>query len=240
MKLIGIDCAAQPRNVGLAVGILDRESVRVTDLGSGWAADRIASELGGSEVALLAVDAPLGWPLSLATELADHQAGQPIRTEPNRTFRRDTDRFVRQLTGKQPLDVGADRIARVAWSALALLADLRQQAHKRIGLAWQTELTETACIEVYPAATIIMHGLAWRGYKGNEPDNRQRRQEILVALSKEIIVPDILIEQVLENDDVFDAMICLLAAADFLSGYCAEPADSQMARREGWIWVRKA
>jgi hypothetical protein len=240
LKVIGIDCAVQPKNVGVAVGFVVDRKVNVTDAnaGAGTVVERVVSEIEDSAVALLALDSPLGWPVALGAELAAHRAGQPIITYPNRVFRRDTDRFVRQQTGKQPLDVGADRIARAAWAALTLLADIRERTGKPIELAWRNELTEPACIEVYPAATLETHGLSSRGYKGNEPHHRQRRATIVAALAGDLTMPDSVAAKAIANDHVLDAVICLVAAADFLAGSCALPADADSARREGWIWFK--
>ena len=41
-------------------------------------------------------------------------------------------------------------------------------------------------------------------------------------------------------DHALDAVLCLVAAADFLRGDVVQPlpADLASARREGWIWFR--
>lgn len=41
----------------------------------------------------------------------------------------------------------------------------------------------------------------------------------------------------LAQADVLDAVVCLLAAADFLAGACPPPEHLDRARKEGWIWV---
>jgi hypothetical protein len=41
------------------------------------------------------------------------------------------------------------------------------------------------------------------------------------------------------SDDALDAALCCAAAADFMSGNVFEPQDIDLARKEGWIWVRK-
>jgi hypothetical protein len=46
-------------------------------------------------------------------------------TAANAMFRRTTDLFIQQKLKKTPLDVGADRIARTAYAALAILGTLR-------------------------------------------------------------------------------------------------------------------
>jgi hypothetical protein len=42
-----------------------------------------------------------------------------------------------------------------------------------------------------------------------------------------------------EDDDVLDAVLCVLAGADFLSGQAYAPGDMPLARKEGWIWVKR-
>jgi hypothetical protein len=37
--------------------------------------------------------------------------------------------------------------------------------------------------------------------------------------------------------DALDAVVCLLAAKDFLDGAAIRPTDLAMAQREGWIWI---
>ena len=43
----------------------------------------------------------------------------------------------------------------------------------------------------------------------------------------------------LQNADVLDAALCVVAALDFLSGEGMPPDEPKVARREGWIWVRR-
>jgi hypothetical protein len=35
-----------------------------------------------------------------------------------------------------------------------------------------------------------------------------------------------------------DAVLCVAAGIDFLAGAALGPDDPEVARREGWIWVR--
>lgn len=41
------------------------------------------------------------------------------------------------------------------------------------------------------------------------------------------------------NDDALDADICVLAGADFLGREVMDLVKIVVAKREGWIWVRK-
>lgn len=43
----------------------------------------------------------------------------------------------------------------------------------------------------------------------------------------------------LSDDNALDSAICVLAGQDFLLGHCADPTDPALAKKEGWIWVRR-
>src|SRR5204862_1418897 len=77
-----------------------------------------------STSAVLAIDAPLGWPVALARTLFTHRAGERLSSPANDMFRCTTDSFIQRELSKTPLDVGADRIARTAHAALRFLEDL--------------------------------------------------------------------------------------------------------------------
>lgn len=238
--LIGIDCAAQPGNVGIAIGEIVDGVVVIERLYAGHK-DPAAIVAGAIEApALLAFDSPLGWPADLGTTLATHRAGDPVVIEPNTLFRRETDRFVRRAIGKQSLDVGADRIARTAHAALGLLADVRERSGLPIDVAVsQSDRADALCFEVYPAATLRSHAIEARGYKGRRPENIDARLTLIDALMPRLRIDDAIIDTAVASDDALDAAICCLSAADFLAGECYEPEDPELAAKEGWIWVRR-
>jgi hypothetical protein len=160
-----------------------------------------------------------------------------ITTAPNEMFRRETDRFVQRTVGKTPLDVGADRIARTAHAALGMLDKLRRETRKEIPLAWNPELvSEIEAIEVYPAATLSAHGFRSTGYK--KPESRAAREEIMSQLTH-VLTPPADKSKMLNSADALDAVVCLLAAKDFLDGSAMAPEDLDLAHREGWIWVAR-
>lgn len=239
--IIGLDCAAQPQNMGLALGRLQQGALMIEGVHSGGSFEAVVEQVlawlnESSEPVLLAFDAPLGWPAAMGQHLAGHAAGDVITPAANDFFRRETDRFMRHQLGKQSLDVGADRIARAAHSALRLLQALRQHSGRPLPLAWQPSLTESAVIEVYPAATLQVCGIAARGYKG------RRGKAIRVAMLKALAAHWQLAlnpAPLQTNDNVLDAAVCLLAGADFLQRRCFFPLDETLARKEGWMWVRR-
>ena len=45
-------------------------------------------------------------------------------------------------------------------------------------------------------------------------------------------------EALLGNADLLDAAICVLAGRDFLDWKVLPPENPDLARKEGWIWIR--
>jgi len=241
VTIIGIDCATKDNKIGLALGHFDENKAYIDKVIVGSretpVVETVVDWMGQCVSALLAVDAPLGWPVGLVQALCFHEAGGPIQLAANEMFRRLTDREIKRKIGKQPLDVGADKIARTARAALRLLQDLRARTGKEIPLAWKPCVGSRACvIEVYPAATLAAYGVKDSGYKGKE--GRVARQAILEFLGKKVGLPKdtALMES---KDDALDAALCVLAGVDFLRGEVLEPTEIPVVKREGWIWVRK-
>lgn len=240
IRIIGIDCATQAKNVGLARGTFANGKTQIDEviLGSGNTPliDIIADWTYDNSKVLLAFDAPLGWPISLGKELQDHEAGNPLKTEPNQLFRRSTDQFIKSKIGKQPLDVGADRIARTAHAALGLLEEIRIRTNQAIPLAWEPVIQKgKSAIEVYPAATLIAHKINASGYKRRESIELRK---ILVDDLRTLLDLPANVSLMENNDDALDSVICVLAGADFLSGQVYLPTDQILATKEGWIWVK--
>ena len=240
--LIGIDCAVDRKKVGLARGRLHQGRLTVTEVRLGSNIEPLLAVSGWIEgPTLIALDAPLGWPAMLGDVLVRHAAGCRIEQDGNEMFMRHTDRVVWDRTKKRPLEVGADRIARTAVSALCLLTDLRARTGIPIPLMWRPGDLDVnvGAIEVYPAVTLKARGLNEKGYKGNGVTHRKAREVLRTSLAREF---DSLVKPaaIVATDHSLDAVLCLLAAADFLRGEASPPPPEhrERARREGWIWVR--
>jgi hypothetical protein len=93
-----------------------------------------------------------------------------------------------------------------------------------------------AAIEVYPAGTLEASGVQSSAYK--KSNQRNIRRQLMEWLATQADLPDNLTLP-LEDADALDAMLCVLAGADFLSGKSYPPKDLPLARKEGWIWIRK-
>ena len=225
--LLGIDCATNPKKAGLALGEAIGGVLRILRCTTGskrMSPAMIAFEwLKEYEDVLIALDAPLGWPKPLGLSLSEHKAGMPIKVDPDKLFSRATDKAIRERLGKKPLEVGANLIARTAVAALALLDELRRSAGRQIPLAWApVEGERWQAIEVYPSATRRSHGAPDIG-------GSLKGLEKLIDYSS--------VSSILEKSkDAADAVVCVLAAADFLTGRAIAPRDRELAFLEGWIW----
>jgi hypothetical protein len=246
IRIIGIDCATRTEKNGLAAGWLDRGELRVESAVAATADLPLAEQVlrllpagPSEEPALLALDAPLGWPQAMGQLLGAHEAGRPLEVEADALFRRETDRMVRRLYGKTPLEVGADRIARTALAALKMIGELERRSGTRVPLAWNPTMPESpAAIEVYPAGTLRANRLNTAGYR--VPEAAETRSGLLEELER--IYRFSLTQAgrgLLSDPHAFDAFVCLLAAVDFLEGRATAPKEPQRLRREGWIWIRK-
>lgn len=240
LQMLGIDAAVNPANTGLAIARRSHGKWRIDSLATGQKQTGIAQQMAGllnpSAPVLLAVDAPLGWPTDFVTNLSAHRAGEALDAEPRLLFTRETDRVVHRHTGLTPLSVSADRIARTAVAALAIVDALRNALGQPLPLLLNpTECRSGGLIEVYPAATLKQRGLPSRGYK--KPEARALRNGIVDGIAQAL---DLNGHEIacLDSDHCLDAVLCVLTAIDFLEGNCLSPATPERAAREGWIWFR--
>jgi len=235
-QIVGIDCAAQAKKVGLAYS--KGRSVEGVVAGVPDPAEQILDWVDWDLPVLLAMDAPLGWPKPMAIELSQHRPGVAIQTAPNDFFRRRTDRVVHAALRRPTLDVGADKIARAAHGALQLLNDVRSRSGQSLPILWDIPHgSESGVIEVYPAGTLKSHGYPYQGYKSNKPEQAALRRVIVGHVAKVLTLPETSIMS--ENADALDAVVCVISGLDFLSGLCIEPGDDlEVAKTEGWIWLK--
>ena len=125
------------------------------------------------------------------------------------------------------MEVGANLIARTAHAALTLIAELSERLKTEIDLAWLSNWPgRIAAIEVYPAATRITLGVP-RGSGSLVGFERRVRYDGGAAPA---------------SKDARDAVVCAIAAAEFLAGRAIAPTNGQeaQAKQEGWIWAGPA
>jgi hypothetical protein len=225
--IIGVDCAADWRNVGLArgeyrAGLL---VVREAHCRKEQPIDLLHRWLEGCSSAVVALDAPLGWPAPMVRSLVAHRAGARLpTTDRQHFFNRATDLAIRSRFKKKPLEVGANLIAHTAHAAIDLLNRLRDALKLEIPLGWQPGVpADVVAIEVYPAVTRIGRGIVCEG-------NTLRHLPAEVHLAPEVPAE-------CSVDHVRDALLCTIAAGDFCAGRALAPADLVLAKQEGWIWA---
>ena len=246
ITIIGVDCATQSNKVGLALGSISNgllsidkamkvgKSGSIADVVSSWIKENSTTKT------LIAMDSPLGWPIKLGEELIGHKAGASLSTEAHQMFRRRTDFFIKEQANKQSLDVGADRIARTAHAALRLIDEIKEQVGMSIPLAWNSELTHPiSVIEVYPAVTLkSCQLLPATSYK---KESNKERGQIFDGLSKLMDLSKVDKQLIIDDDDMLDAVVCVLAGYHFINDESAGPAteeDRALAGKEGWIWAK--
>src|SRR2546429_6521443 len=121
VAIIGVDCAAQPKNTGLVRAIPQGDRLVILDARcasrQASASSTVFDWVRQSERGLLALDAPLGWPAELGRALARHQAGEPLALSAHALFRRTTDNAIYERLRRRPLEVRADRPSRAAHPA---------------------------------------------------------------------------------------------------------------------------
>jgi predicted RNase H-like nuclease len=251
MRLIGVDWAASDeskRGVALAEWS-GGGKLTLVEVDSGTRERAAVSRLGAwleppGEV-IVGIDAPLGWPRGFAERIAGHRAGEPLggKEEGARFFDRETDRRVAAMYKKKPLSVGADLIARTAFSALALVAELRERHPLSLGWAPPPRGSgERVFLEVYPAATFAtLLGPGERVPPYKKPEERAARARLTEVLAAHVTMTTKQRALAEASDHRLDAIACTLAAADFAAGRCpAPPAElEELARHEGWIWIRE-
>jgi predicted RNase H-like nuclease len=239
--VVGVDCAIEEERTGIACGRIGEDgTLELTRVTLGTAGESATATIVGfidrAERYVVALDAPLGWPMGLGPTLATHRAGERVAAPADHVFRRETERFVHHELGKLPHEVGADRIARVAHAALELLDEIRKRSRKPLPLG-ERPGAESCAIEVLPQATLLSRGITATGYKGMTTSSGNVRNKILERLSDEIEL-GVHRAVLIENPDLMDAVLCALAAADFAAGEALTPPNRERAAKEGWIWFR--
>jgi predicted RNase H-like nuclease len=227
--IIGVDCATKPNKTGLARGQFTGSRLVIDEIQRGspqsLPVDVVAKWLKGVDRALLALDAPLGWPTALSAHLAKHKAGESLGCSADELFNRATDKDIRRRFGKRPLEVGANLIARTAHAALSFLDKLGTERGKHIPLAWEYDgLSGVAAIEVYPAITLLVHKI-------------ERRDSSLEELPPWVEVKSTALGN-MSCPHTRDAVLCAISGADFVAGRAIAPNNQAIAKakREGWIW----
>lgn len=231
----GIDLSADPRKTGVATLAWSGEDATVVELAVGAHDDDALCEVVRT-AATTGIDCPVGWPDAFVDYVVAHRAGghDLVVPETRRPLTyRATDLHVWQRTGVRPLAVSAERIGAAAMRCAALLAMLTRSGTvvDRAGGG--------PVLEVYPAASLKIWQLPHRGYKGDSPENRATREDLVDQLAIAFPWLDLagFDRACRGSDDALDAVLCAVVAGLAHHGRCETvPEDLRdTASREGWI-----
>jgi hypothetical protein len=256
---LGIDLASQPKKTGFCairwgepapqLIRLDRGAVEGTGLNDKFLATTIRGRLDlgfdGATATKVAIDAPFGWPDPFVKALQVNQNGGswPLGIdEPRAPFeRRETDRFIKEKTGKNPLSVSTDRIAYPAMRCAVILGDVASALGPK---AVARDGSGLVC-EVYPDPALRYWTKGERAslaaretYKGPAAAKRRSQLASIIASRVELDDPDRLLRRCSGEDDFLDALVCALVARAAELNLTLLPLNrksAQLARREGWV-----
>lgn len=240
MITAGVDLAAEPKGTALAVIEWERTGSRraaratLTALTLGAADDVIARA--ALHVDKLGIDCALGWPDDFVQFVVAHHEGRELDPaidggiDWRRTLAyRETDRVVRERTGRWPLSVSTDRLGLTAMRAAGLLARLAEGGIPidRAGAG--------LVVEIYPAASLRLWGLTTTGYRADAARRAELVDDLLAAapwFDVQGLRP--LMER---STDAFDAVVAALATRAAAVGLADAPGEAMLARarREGWV-----
>lgn len=238
MQTAGVDLAADPAGTAVACLAWSAAGATLQRL-EVPADDDVIIDVAGA-AAKIGVDCPLGWPDDFVAFVSAHRDGVvpiPAGVEPKQWRRRlawrHTDEVTRQLTGLVPLSVSADRIGHTAMRCAALQTRLAAEGVSidRSGAG--------AVVEVYPAASLKVWGLPWRGYKTTK--NQAVLDTVVDRLLQAAPWLDLGEHEALcrRSDHALDAVVAALSARAAVRDQVCRPNDGELpaARTEGWIAI---
>lgn len=184
------------------------------------------------------IDCALGWPVDFIDFLNRHSNLDALESAPafdggsdlrRNLAHRETDRHVREVTGRWPLSVSTDRLGMTAIRCAGLLSKW-QAAGTPIDRSGSGRI-----VEIYPGASLRLWGFDTAGYRSSEDIRARLLADIKVQApwlalgSHEALMVD--------SCDAFDAVIAAFAARSAQLGRFNPPSESQLerARIEGWV-----
>lgn len=233
-RTVGIDLAAQAKNTAVAVIAWGRDRASIESLVLGVEDAEIIPLFQGADK--VGIDCALGWPVEFVEFVANYAQSTPNFLEINgnlesrrRLAYRETDRFVRETTGRWPLSVATDRLGLTAMRAAGLLA-----ASAQAGLSIDRTGQELFA-EVYPGAALRTWELRRDGYR-ESIEIRTAMVEQLEAVAPWFELGDFR-NLMINSCDAFDSVIAALIARAVARGKYFKPEVSKLdlVRREGWI-----
>ena len=233
MLTAGIDLAAEPKGTALAIIEWSKTKATLIDLQLNVKDEAIVQA--ALNVDKLGIDCALGWPIEFVEFVTNHSNLESINYPDGgmdwrrRVSFRESDRNVREITGRWPLSVSTDRLGLTAMRAAGLLGRI-QQAGIQIDRAGTGRV-----VEIYPGATLRLWGFDTKGYR-TEPE---ARAELLASIENQAPWLNLggFRDLMLNSTDAFDAVIASLATRSVAIGLYHKPNSDQLkqAQIEGWI-----
>jgi predicted nuclease with RNAse H fold len=232
MITAGIDLAAEPKGTALAILAFMNNKAKIVYLEQGLDDQALIDKTINADK--IGIDCAFGWPIEFAKFIAQNQ--DPKNKEPidgGMDFRRtlsfrETDRVIKELTGRWPLSVSTDRLGLTAMRCAGLLSRY-QQAGIEVDRSGAGKLAE-----VYPGATLR----TWAFDTTNCRVNKEVRAKLIKELTQRAPWLELTnTELMIESADAFDAVIAALAARAIQRGEYHKPSADQQARAliEGWV-----
>lgn len=231
MLIAGLDLAAEPKGTALALLDWSEKSARVVHLELGATDEAVVNH--SRSAVKLAIDCALGWPLEFV-DFVKRQSEAITNVTGDIEWRRrmayrETDRAVREVTGRWPLSVSTDRLGLTAMRCAGLLSKLRADG---------VEIDRSGAgkvVEVYPGASLRLWGFETTRYRTSS----DLRAELLASIraSAPWFQPGEFAELMIESCDAFDAVIAGFAARSAHIGLSTQPPEEhqKQALLEGWI-----
>ncbi len=233
MLTAGVDLAAEPKGTALAIVEWKETRATLVDLQLGANDEQIVEAAGF--VDKLGIDCALGWPIEFVEFLNDHaNLNSPSFPDGGMDWRRrasfrESDRHVREVTGKWPLSVSTDRLGLTAMRCAGLQGRLTQSGIEvdRSGAG--------KIVEIYPGASLRLWGFDTTGYRVQD----EVREELLRSIQNATpwLNLDSYRDLMISSTDAFDAVIASLATRAVAIGLYAKPPKEHLetAKIEGWI-----
>jgi len=232
MLIAGLDLSAEPKGTALAIVDWSGQSAKLLQLNVGVDDEFIVANV--REAEKLGIDCALGWPIEFVNFVQRHSSGDNTEFSGDMDSRRrlayrETDRAVRELTGRWPLSVSTDRLGLTAMRCAGLLSKLQTDGVTidRSGAG--------KVVEIYPGASLRLWGFDTSGYRTSS-DLRAKLLDA-IKLSAPWFEPGNFAELMIESCDAFDSVIANFAARSSRMGLSTRPARELegQARKEGWI-----
>jgi hypothetical protein len=182
----------------------------------------------------LGIDCPLGWPIEFVEFVQRYSTGISAEFSGDMQSRRrlayrETDRAVREVTGRWPLSVSTDRLGLTAMRCAGLLSKLNAEGVE-IDRAGAGKI-----VEIYPGASLRIWGFDTAGYRTSAELRAKLLERILTAAPW--FEPGNFADLMIESCDAFNAVIANFAARSAQLGFSTKPplANLKRAQAEGWI-----